>query len=107
MAREIGGGGMKLTIGEGEVKVRDVKTFCNGTEYDLFMAKNCYRCKKYVDWQEATASNPVCPVEDNIGAAMFNESLFPSGFIKQRFEPDGTPHVPHCTELEEVVEAST
>lgn len=82
------------------MKIEDCKTFCNGTEHDLFMDNNCYKCKKYVYFQEATPENPVCPIEEKIHEAMFDESLFPKEHIKQKWTDDGRPYIPYCTERE-------
>ena len=53
------------------------RMFSNGTEYMVFQEQNCDRCGHYVDWEEATPDNPVCPIEERLAAAMFDESVFP------------------------------
>ncbi len=83
----------------GEVKIFNIMSFCNGTEYELFMEKNCCRCKKYVSWDEEESGQEPCPIEEKIGEAMWDSNAFPSEYIKQKWD-DG-PYVPHCTEFEE------
>ena len=78
--------------------IRDVDGFCNGTEWELFMEKNCLRCRKFVDYTEATPEKPVCPIEEAIASAAWGQSEFPSRYIKQEYAENGTPNVPHCTE---------
>ena len=70
--------------------------FANGAEYRVFDERYCCTCKKYVPWEIATESNPVCPIEDAISHAMFDESMFPHEFIKR----EAANTLPHCTEWE-------
>jgi len=78
-----------------------VETFSNGTEYGLFLEKNCFKCRHYVGWEVATAENPECSIEADIAEAMFNEDKFPEGKIMMDIE-DGKPYIPHCVDFTEV-----
>ena len=70
--------------------------FANGAEYRAFDERYCCTCKKYVMWLEATTDDPVCPIEDAISMAMFDESKFPYEYIKR----EAANTLPHCTEWE-------
>ena len=72
--------------------------FANGAEYRMFDEAYCCNCKKYVPWEEATESNPVCSIEDAISAAMFDKTLFPHEFITR----DSADRLPRCIEFEPI-----
>lgn len=59
--------------------------FANGTEYHCFLEVNCYKCKKYVDFEDATEDKTVCQIEEKIaigGKEMFPyDKLTPNGFM--------------------------
>lgn len=57
---------------------KDLKNcFSNGTEYMNFLERQCYMCKNYVNWEEATDENKVCEIEDKISLAQFDILQFP------------------------------
>ena len=70
--------------------------FANGTEYMVFDEAYCCNCKKYVPWHEATKNNPVCPIEDAIAMAQYDEKKFPYKYIKR----DQPNEFSYCTEFE-------
>lgn len=76
---------------------RNLKTFSNGEEFRLFMGKNCEQCDNYVNWEDATEEEPVCPIENQIFEAMFDESKFPNEYIVEELDESGRPYVPICT----------
>jgi len=72
--------------------------FSNGTEYDCFMEYNCFRCKKYVHFEDATPENPVCPIEEAIALAGWGET---KDFPAYKLIPNGYMHRYDCTDKEE------
>lgn len=71
--------------------------FSNGTEYEIFQYNFCDKCSKFVYWEEATDDNPVCPIEEAMAQACFDETKFPHEFIQE--DEQGYKH---CTEFEEL-----
>lgn len=55
--------------------------FSNGSEYDAFMELNCFRCRHYVPFEEASADRPVCAIEDRIAQAALDEAAFPYDWL--------------------------
>lgn len=45
--------------------------FSNGEEYRMFLDMYCFRCNKYVPFEEATAKRPVCPIEEKLALCSF------------------------------------
>lgn len=89
-----------------EIKVHDVTTFSNGTEYQLFIEKNCDRCRKFVPWEEATAEKPECKIEAGLSEAQWDPDRWPSGKIKMNQDvTNGGFFIPHCVDFEPTTEA--
>lgn len=57
--------------------------FSNGTEYEIFQYNFCDRCARFVHWEEATKDNPVCPIEEGMAQACFDETKFPHEQIRE------------------------
>jgi len=51
--------------------------FSNGSEYEAFLERNCYKCKHYVHYDEATEENPVCQIEEDIVLSSVSDVAFP------------------------------
>ena len=85
-----------------EIKIHDVNTFSNGTEYYLFLEKNCERCKHYVDWEEVYGEKPTCETEEALAKAYWDKEWFPKGKIKMNEDIEtGGFYIPHCIDFEE------
>ena len=87
------------------VKTHEVKGFSNGTEYEIFLEKNCYQCKHYIEWTEATPENPECRTEAAIAEADWDISRWPKGKIKMNQDLEsGNFYIPHCLDFKGVSE---
>lgn len=75
--------------------------FSNGTEYHEFMNHNCARCKRFVDWEEATDEHPVCPIEEELALGLSTTEMKHA----DKLTPNGYMHRHDCTALELVEEA--
>ena len=85
------------------VKTHEVKAFSNGAEYELFLEKNCYRCKHYVDWMKVSEIIPKCETEEMLAEAYWDIERFPKGKIKMIQDLEsGNFYIPHCINFEEV-----
>lgn len=57
--------------------------FSNGAEHDAFMELNCFRCRHYVPFEEASPERPMCAIEDRITLAMVDENAFPYDWLDE------------------------
>jgi len=57
--------------------------FSNGAEYDAFLEMNCYRCRHYVPFEEASPERPMCAIEDRISLATMDEEAFPYAWLDE------------------------
>jgi len=57
--------------------------FSNGAEYDAFMEMNCYRCRHYVPFEEASPERPMCAIEDRISLATMDEEALPYDWLDE------------------------
>lgn len=83
------------------VSVNPIKIEClfsNGTEYQCFLEVNCFKCKKFVHFEDATEENPCCKVEESIGLASVGVD---EEFPWDKLIENGLMHRYDCTDKEE------
>ena len=51
--------------------------FSNGTEYEIFMERFCYRCSKYKSDKEGIPYDNSCNIEKKIFESSFDSDKFP------------------------------
>jgi hypothetical protein len=62
--------------------------FSNGTEYEIFLENNCYKCRRYFSYDDSftqtddSEAPDCCAIEEMISAARFHDDIFPEVAIK-------------------------
>jgi len=74
--------------------------FSNGTEYESFLERNCFRCKRYVPFDDATTEKPICPIEEAIALAGWGETY---NFPVEKLKENGYMHRYDCADKEEII----
>jgi hypothetical protein len=73
--------------------------FANGSEYDSFLEENCYKCKKFVYYDESTEENPVCEIEEAISlSTMFDKK----SFIKDHLQENSKMSRYDCNKMKQI-----
>lgn len=65
--------------------------FSNGTEYQMFLEMFCFKCKKYVDYEETAPERPVCQIEEKLALCSItgNEEDWPDEVEMKWKQTDG------------------
>ncbi len=57
--------------------------FSNGTEYQCFLESQCFDCRFYVHFEEATEKKPVCHIEERIALCGGPGDDFPYEWLEE------------------------